>query len=107
MANLVTYNVLESEATAGLERKEEDLKQLNNLFKEQVTPNITEVTQLGKRDDKPQLLEVSVASADQRSGILRNKVKLKKDSNPEHTKSIFIAISRLYFSRAEEKKSPT
>ena len=78
--NVIVYNVPESEATAGLERKEEDLKQLNSLFKDylQVTPSITKVTRLGKRDEKPRLLKVSVALADQKSAILRNKAKLRK-----------------------------
>ena len=91
--NIIVYNVPESEATTGLERKEEDLNKLNNLFKDylQVSPEITKVIQLGKRDDKPRLLKVSIASADQKSSILRNKAKLKKDGNPEHVKSIYIS----------------
>ena len=32
--NVIVYNVPELEATAGLERKEEDLKQLSSLFKD-------------------------------------------------------------------------
>ena len=43
--NVIVYNVPESEATTGLERKEEDLNKLNSLFKEylQVRPEITKV----------------------------------------------------------------
>ena len=86
--NVIVYNVPESNATTGLERKEEDLTRLNGLFKDylQVSPDITKVIRLGKKGDKPRLLKVSVASTDQRSNILRNKVKFKQDSNPEHVK---------------------
>ena len=43
--NVIVYNVPESEASTGLERKEEDLNRLNNLFKDnlQVSANITKV----------------------------------------------------------------
>ena len=43
--NVIVYN---APATTGLERKEEDLKQLNNLFKEQVTPNIIKLQNWGR-----------------------------------------------------------
>ena len=91
--NVIVYNVPESNATTGLERKEEGLTRLNGLFKDylQVSPDITKVIRLGKKDDKPRLLKVSVASIDQRSNILRNKVKFKQDSNPEHVKNIYIS----------------
>ena len=79
------------------------MKQLNILFKDylQVTPSITKVIRLGKRDEKPRLLKVSVTLADQKSAILRNKAKLKKHSNPEHIKSIFISPD---YTPLEQKK---
>ena len=79
------------------------MKQLNSLFKDylQVTPSITKAIRLGKKDEKPRLLKVSVALADQKSAILRNKAKLKKDSNPEHIKSIFISPD---YTPLEQKK---
>ena len=104
--NVIVYNAPESEASTGLERKEEDLNRLNKLLKDnlQVSANITKVIRLGKRDDKPRLLKVSLGSADQKSNLLRNKVKLKKDSNPEHIKNIYISPD---YTPLEQKKSPT
>ena len=101
--NVIVYNVPESNATTGLERKEEDLTRLNCLFKDylQVSPDITKVIPLGKKSDKPRLLKVSVASIDQRSNILRNKVKFKQDSNPEHVKNIYISPD---FTPLEQKR---
>ena len=101
--NVMVYNVPESEASNGLEKKEEDLNRLNNLFKDnlQISANITKVIRLGKRDDKPRLLKVSLGSADQKSNLLRNKAKLKKDSNPEHIKNIYISPD---YTPLEQKK---
>ena len=56
---------------------------------------------MGKRDDKPRLLKVSLGSADQKSSLLRNKVILKKDSNPEHIKNIYISPD---YTPLEQKK---
>lgn len=69
------------------------MTRLNGLFKDylQVSPDITKVIRLGKKGDKPRLLKVSMASTDQKSVILRNKAKLKKDGNPEHIKTIYIS----------------
>ena len=58
---------------------------------------------MGKRDEKPRLLKVSVALADQKSAILRNKAKLKKDSNPEHIKSIFISPNYMPLEQKKRK----
>ena len=44
--NVTVYNVPESEATTGLERKEEDLNKLNNLFKEYIYKSVQKLLKL-------------------------------------------------------------
>jgi len=91
--NLVLHNVPESTASDSFTRKQEDIAQINSILNEyvDVKPTINNAIRLGKRDtNKHRLLKIIVGLTQEKITVLRNKLKLRKESNPTSIKRIFI-----------------
>ena len=78
--NLIKHNIPESEAEAPEIRKEEDTKQITDVFRKQlkVEANISSIVRLGKKGGgpKPRLLRVTVNSESEKAAILQNTKRL-------------------------------
>ena len=93
--NLILHNIKESDATDNSKRKEEDVCAATIVFKDylDVKVSITKCFRIGKkRDDpnKPRLLKITVNSIDEKIAVLRNKLRLRSQDNPEHIRKVFI-----------------
>ena len=103
--NLVLHNVPEPTTTDNSARKEEDITQVNSILSGylDVKPTIKNAVRLGKKvTDKARLLKITVASTQEKARVLRNKLKLRKESNPEDVKKIFITPD---FTSLEQKRT--
>ena len=90
--NLIVHNIDESSATSGADRKSEDIAQVSKLLQEvlKVSCSITKAFRIGKKRERPRLLKVSVQSLEEKTNILRNKRKLKDQSNSEKIRNVYI-----------------
>ena len=93
--NLILHNIKESDATDSSKRIEEDVCAATIVFKDylDVTVSVTKCFRIGKkRDDpnKPRLLKIMVSSLDEKVAVLRNKLRLRSQDNPEHIRKVFI-----------------
>lgn len=90
--NIIVHNIDESPATSGAERKSEDIAKVSEVIQKvlKVPCSITKAFRIGKKKDKPRLLKVSVHSLQEKINILRNKRKLKDQSNPEKVRKVYI-----------------
>ena len=92
--NLILHNIKESDATDNSKRKE-DVCAATIVFKDylDVEVSITKCFRIGKkRDDpnKPCLLKITVSSIDEKVAVLRHKLRLRSQDNPEHIRKVFI-----------------
>ena len=90
--NIIVHNIEESSATSGGERKSEDISKVSEVIQKvlKVPSCVTNAFRIGKKKDKPRLLKVSVQSLEEKTNILRNKRKLKDQSNPEKVRKVYI-----------------
>ena len=93
--NLILHNVKESESQVSSVRKDEDTRTATAILKDylNVTASIINCLRIGKkREDpnKPRLLRIVVSSADEKTAILRSKLNLRNQDNPENIRKIFI-----------------
>lgn len=92
--NLIMHNIPESEAEAPVTRKQEDTKQVTDVFSKQlkVEANISSIVRLGKKGSgpKPRLLRVTVNSESEKAAILRNIKRLRLSDTPANYRKIFI-----------------
>ena len=91
--NLVLHNVPEPTAPDGSTRKQEDIAKISGIFDEyvDVKRTIKNAIRLGKKDtNKSRLLKITVGSTQEKITVLRNKLKLREESNPTYIKKIFI-----------------
>ena len=93
--NLILHNIKEPDDTDSSKRKEEDTCAAISTFRDylDVTVSITKCLRIGKkRDDpnKPRLLKITVSSLDEKVTVLRNKVRLRNQDNPEYIRKVFI-----------------
>ena len=72
--NLIVHNVPESNLTETHARKEEDVQNLTTLFNQciGVSASITNAIRIGKQDNEPRLIKVSLSSREETLTILRN-----------------------------------
>ena len=92
--NIVLHNLKESDATDSATRKQEDIESCCSLFSTylNVLASIKTAIRLGKKDSRPcHLLKLTLSSLDEKAKILKCKLKLKADQNPEHIRKIFIS----------------
>ena len=90
--NIILHNLVEPTASEGANRKKEDIKKCCSLFQTYLGPqvSITNAVRLGKRADKPRLLKLTLSSNQEKSLILKNKMKLRSSNNPEYVRKLFI-----------------
>ena len=92
--NIVLHNLKESDATDSATRKQKDIESCCSLFSTylNVSASIKTAIRLGKKDSRPcRLLKLTLSSLDEKAKILKRKLKLKADQNPEHIRKIFIS----------------
>ena len=102
--NLILHNVKESEEEEPSNRKKDDITGAASLFSEYLGVDcaITNAIRIGKKGIKPRLLKVSVSNLQDKITILRGKMKLKNEGNPEHIKSVFITAD---YTPLEQKRN--
>ena len=90
--NIILHNLVKPTASEGANRKKEDIKKCCSLFQTYLGPqvSITNAVRLGKRADKPRLLKLTLSSNQEKSLILKNKMKLRSSNNPEYIRKLFI-----------------
>ena len=90
------YNVKESiSKRENSVRKDEDTRSATSILKDylDVTVSITKCLRIGKKHDdpnKPRLLKITVGSVDEKIAVLRNKLRLRNQDNPEPIRKVFI-----------------
>ena len=92
--NIIVRNLKESDATNSTTRKQEDIESCQSLFSTylNVTASIKNAIYLGKRESKPcRLLKLTIDTLDEKTKILKYKLKLKNEQNPQHVRKIFIS----------------
>ena len=92
LQGVIVHNLAESTESDALIRKEKDIEEASKLFTDYlcVKAVLTKVNRIGKQGSKPRLLKVSVDTLNNKVSILRNKMNLRKDDNPNHIKAIYI-----------------
>lgn len=108
--NLVLHNVPESTKEEANARKQEDINRISSLFTKQlgVKASISNAIRIGKKskeseeNKRPRLLKITVSNNEEKTMILRNKLKLRDQKNPEDVRKIFITID---FTPLEQKKN--
>jgi len=91
--NLVIHNLPESTATESAARKKADIQKVFSVLKDslKIKPTISNAVRIGKKGpDKPRLLKITIGSIEEKVSILRNKSKLRSESNQEYIRKIFI-----------------
>ena len=102
--NLILHNVKESLEEEPSNRKKDDMIGVTSLFSEYigVETTVTNAIRIGKKGDKPRLLKVSISNLQDKISILRGKMKLRNEGNPDHIKSVFITVD---YTPLEQKKN--
>ena len=77
------------------EQKDEDTRTATAILKDylNVTVSITNCLRIGKKcedPNKPHLLRIAVGSVDEKTAVLRSKLNLRNQDNPENIRKIFI-----------------
>ena len=93
--NIILHNVVESLASEGHVRKEQDTDQVKEIFKQVMGSSIeiTKCVRIGKKPNNPnkhRLLKIGVNTESIKKQILGNSVKLRGKDKPAHMKKIFI-----------------
>ena len=91
--NLILHNAPESKsADPHIIRKKDDIDFASATFSDVLgTPvTITNAVRLGKKESHDRLLKISVESLEQKKVVLRNKLKLRDQENPDHIHKLFI-----------------
>ena len=93
--NLIIHNIPKSEAEAPDIRKEEDTKQIIDVFRKQpkVEANISSIVRLGKKGGGPKprlLIRVTVNSESEKAAILQNTKRLWLSDTPANYRKVFI-----------------
>ena len=92
--NVVLHNLKESDASDSVTRKQDDIESCCSLFSTylSVSASIKSAIRLGKRGSRPcRLLKLTLGSLDEKAKILKHKMKLKAEQNPEHVRKIYIS----------------
>ena len=92
--NVVLHNLKESDASDSVTRKQDDIDSCCSLFSTylSVSASIKSAIRLGKRGSRPcRLLKLTLGSLDEKAKILKHKMKLKAEQNPEHVRKIYIS----------------
>ena len=63
---------------------------------------VTNAIRTGKKGIKPRLLKVSITNLQDKVSILRGKMKITNEDNPDHVKSVFIIAD---YAPTEQKKN--
>ena len=110
--NLILHNVKESISKENSVRKDEDTRSATSILKDylDVTVSITKCLRIGKKHDdpnKPRLLKITVGSVDEKIAVLRNKLRLRNQDNPEPIRKVFITadLTPLEQKRSKELRS--
>ena len=103
--NLILHNVTEPSSDDGNCRKKEDIEHVSNIFRKNlgVTVKVTNAVRLGKRNNKPRLLKVSVDSEHSKAAILRNSTKLRGKDVPQCLSKVFITPDMTIKEREKNK----
>lgn len=90
--NVIVHNLVEPTASEGANRKKDDIKKCSSVFQSYLGSqvSITNAIRLGKKTDKPRLLKLTLSSTQEKSLVLKNKIKLRLSSNPEYVRKLFI-----------------
>ena len=95
--NLIVYNIDEPSLESPQSRKQEDIAKVTSTplyFQRSFTDKVLyhHAIRLGKKTsgEKPRLLKITVSNIDDKKTILRNKIHLRKESNPPQIKRIFV-----------------
>ena len=92
--NVVLHNLKESDASDSVTRKQDDIESCCSLFLTylSVSASIKSAIRLGKRGSRPcRLLKLTLGSLDEKAKILKHKMKLKAEQNPEHDRKVYIS----------------
>lgn len=90
--NIILHNLPESTAPEGVKRKEDDIKRCVSIFQEYLGPSvsITKAIRIGRKSEKTRLLKLTLSSMQDKSLILKNKLKLRSSGNPEYIRKLFV-----------------
>ena len=106
--NIVLHNVAESSSDLPGVRKQDDIKNATSIIDKYlaVKCSITNAVRLGKKlqGSKPRLLKITLASMQEKKSILRSKIHLRKEENPQEIKKIFITPDLTPAEQKQNKK---
>ena len=93
--NLIIHNIPESTLTEAQGRKQDDIQKVTSLLTQYVgvTTTITNAIWIGKKPEnleKSRLIKITISSSDDKSAILRNRLKLRNKEYPSHIHKVFI-----------------
>jgi len=104
--NLVMHNMEESSSDSPQVRKQDDIKKVTSIVDKYLAVkfSVTNAVRLGKRQQgvKPCLLKITLASIQEKKSMLRNKLHLCKEDNPQEINKNFITPD---LTPAEQKKN--
>ena len=102
--NIVLYNIPESVQDEARTRKQEDIDRVSSLLNKYlgVKASINNAIPIGKKKEEPRLLKITVGSLQEKTMILRNKLKLREQKNAEDIRKIFINMD---LTPLEQKKN--
>jgi len=102
--NVILHNLSESTATDSSVRNQDDIDRCSSLFSNYLnaTVSIKNAIHLGKRDSRPcRLLKLTLNSLEEKTFILRHKIRFKSDNNPGDIRKFFVTP---YLIPLEQKK---
>ena len=90
--NIILHNIEESTASDGASRKKDDIFKCTALIQKYlgISTTVNNAFRLGKKSAKPRLLKLSLNNIQEKSAILKNKVKLRSSDNPSDVRKVFI-----------------
>jgi len=93
--NIIIHGMLESKSVEPLERKSQDIEQVNTVFQKYLEVDIAvdNATRLGKKsNDKPRLLRINIPSLIVKKQIMQSSGKLRTEGNPDWTKEFSLLL---------------
>ena len=104
--NIIIHNLPESTLEDAQARKQEDIKNINSLLTKYIgvsTP-ISNAVRLGKKLESPRLLKVTVSTKEEKTLILRNRLKLRNKENPSNILKVFITSDLTPLEQQKQKQ---
>lgn len=104
--NVIIHNFPESTLEDAQARKQDDIKNINSLLAKYVgvSASISNAVRLGKKLESPRLLKIAVSSKEEKTLILRNRLKLRNKENPPNILKVFITSDLTPLEQQKQKQ---